>query len=111
MVTPAWDNALYGVRGSFGATKRIWRHPRHCPKLALPSRARTEMAAAKQAREAVTPKAGLYIASIAAGGLALLTLGLSHWQSSGTARFTAFFLLAAAASTPKIRLPRKRGTR
>jgi len=68
------------------------------------------MAAPKQAREAVTPKAGLYIASIAAAGLALLTLGLSHWQSSGTARFAAFFFLAAAASTQKIRLPRMRGT-
>src|SRR6266704_6266902 len=79
---PATASALYGVRGSFGATQRIWRHPRHCRKLALSSRGRTEMAAAKQAREAVTPKAGLYIASIAAAGLALLTLGLSHWQSS-----------------------------
>src|SRR5207245_1024509 len=103
-------SALYGVRGSFGATQRIWRHPRHCPKLALRSRGRTKMAAPKQAREAVTPKAGLYIASIAAAGLALLTLGLSHWQSSGTARFAAFFFLAAAASTQKIRLPRMRGT-
>src|SRR3989441_12744822 len=107
---PVPVSALYGVRGSFGATERIWRHPRNCPKLALRSRGRTKMAAPKQAREAVTPKAGLYIASIAAAGLALLTLGLSHWQSSGTARFAAFFFLAAAASTQKIRLPRMRGT-
>jgi hypothetical protein len=50
-------------------------------------------------------KAKLFIALAIIPGLMMLSLGVSHWESADPVRFTLYLLLAAVASTLKVRLP------
>jgi len=55
-------------------------------------------------------KAYAYIFVMAAAGLALIASALVNWQSESPARFVCYFLIAALASSLKIRLPGIHGT-
>src|SRR6267154_6236529 len=55
--------------------------------------------------KAMTTKAKLYIAMIAATAAAILAAAASRWNPENFLRFLLFFALAMVASTMKIRLP------
>src|SRR5579864_466571 len=55
-------------------------------------------------------KAKLFIALAIIPGLIMLSLGVSHWESADSVRFTIYLLLALVASTLKVRLPGLTGT-
>ena len=55
-------------------------------------------------------KAKLFIALAIIPGLIMLSLGVSHWESTNPVRFTIYLLLALVASTLKVRLPGLTGT-
>jgi len=50
-------------------------------------------------------KAKVFIALAIIPGVMMLSLGISHWESADPVRFTAYLLLAVAASTLRVRLP------
>ena len=55
--------------------------------------------------KAMTTKAKLYIAIIAALAVAILTVAASRWNPEDLGHFVLFFALAMVASAMKIRLP------
>jgi len=55
-------------------------------------------------------KAKLFIAFAIIPGLIMLSLGVSHWESTDPVRFTIYLLLALVASTLKVQLPGLTGT-
>lgn len=55
-------------------------------------------------------KAKLFIALAIIPGLIMLSLGVSHWESTDPMQFTIYLLLALVASTLKVRLPGLTGT-
>src|SRR5215471_2950400 len=58
----------------------------------------------------MSKKAGLYIALMAAAGLAALKLGLDPWKSDDAIRFVCYFLISTLASGCKVNLPGVTGT-